>query len=132
MQVNVRTYIPVPYTRVKHLRNRIQKVYLTAKDREALSQGIATSILRCGSIDELEIAGYTFVFSGDISRTNRTIYTGVEYMGKKESYTVPDYHVNNLNLEGVYTKDGESIKSQIETTSLCYTINELLEKQIDE
>ncbi len=53
-------------------------------------------------------------------------------MGRKESYTVRDYHVNNLNLEGVYTKDGESIQSQIETTSLCNTINELLEKQIDE
>lgn len=128
MQVNVRTYTPVPYTRVKPLRNRIQKVYLTAKDREALSQEIATSILRCGSIDELEIAGYIFVFSGDISCTTRTVYTGVEYAGKRESYTVPNYHVNNLKLEGVYTKGGESIQSQVEAASLCHTINEFLEE----
>ena len=79
---------------------------------EKLSQGKDT--------DNILFKGYIFNFSVKTEEEYKEKKTGVEFMGKKETYFQKEIHVQNLQLEGLYTLEGNTVKHNIPVLKILF------------
>jgi hypothetical protein len=104
-----------------------RQAQLTSSEQNLIAHRLAETILRTGAIEEVEALGLTFVFSGTLSQENQTVYTGVEFLGVKESYSETKYQIQNLKAEGVYGQDGNERHIIYDAKELRNTVNDILQ-----
>ena len=75
---------------------------------EKLAEYIAGGLIGDAIDDEIEIEGTTFVFDFETSVQSENIYTGVEYMGYRESYSRPVIEAK-ITYMGAFDFDGEDV-----------------------
>lgn len=87
-------------------------------DYQALSKELVHSLILSGDIDEVSVDDLWYVFRPEIKVSSEKVYTGVEFLGDKESYFRTVYKVKPLNLEGVYDVMGNRVKCDFDPARL--------------
>ena len=108
-------------------RGRDDSTPLSPEKQDILAGLIAESIVRYGSPSEVDAFGMTFSFKGKVSSETRTVTTGIEFMGDRETYVETDYYLSNLTLEYVFLDDGEP-RIRLDTERIREKVNEILEE----
>ena len=90
---------------------------LPENDYAKIARLLAESILETGRTEEIEFNGLFFPFHGNISYQNHTRYTGVEFMGDRESYTETEYHLDVLDCFGIFNEEGNRLR-QLSATEI--------------
>ena len=93
-------------------------IKLTKEQLRQLSENLREQIIETEQADEVEAAGLTFVFRANISNEGERAYTGVEFLGDKESYIKRNLVVRRLRLEGVFDADGNDVKVDLDVNAL--------------
>ena len=85
----------------------------------ALREALTEQLRENGRLDEVTVNGYTFFFKGETDSSSATLYTGVEYMGDRESYVKEHIRVTGFALDGAYGPDGEEITTDLDIRRLA-------------
>lgn len=96
---------------------------------DSFSQCIANAIDKNPNSDEAETDGLYITFDDTLTVETETVYTGVEYLGYRERYTVQKKTLTSLKITGVYDEKGEMLEltNQLDTKKLLEKINVLLQ-----
>lgn len=88
-----------------------------------IAQAAIEAILNGERLDEVQVAGIVFLLEAKISKETATAYTGVEFMGARETYSQTSYEVSCIVLLGAYDNEGEKIATDFtpEKLNLNYT-----------
>ena len=93
-------------------------IKLTKEQLRQLSENLREQIIETEQADEVEAAGLTFVFRANISNEGERAYTGVEFLGDRESYMKRNIVVRRLRLEGVFDADGKDVNVDLDVNAL--------------
>ena len=93
-------------------------IHLTKNDYKEISEAVIETILNGSSLDEIEAAGLIFSLDADISEESETAYTGVEFMGDRETYTFNAYTIKDIVLLAVYDNKGQQVITDFDLSSL--------------
>lgn len=134
MYTYTRTAHPVPFARVGWRRRRpattiAQRKALTPSEAETAAQLLADTILRTGRVDDVTVGDLTVCLDGKLSSEERTVYTGVEMLGVRESFVRTDYYLERLTAEGVYDREGERLPVSVDTERIAKATNRLLQEE---
>ena len=89
--------------------NAPESPLLTENDYCIIAEEIASQIKEKGRPEEIFHNGILLSFQGKTSQETTTEYTGVEFLGMKESYLETRFRLDNLQCEGIFNEDGEEI-----------------------
>jgi hypothetical protein len=78
----------------------------------AIARELARAICDCQTPDEAEVDGVSYTFKAKVERETETAYTGVEYMGARETFARTTHRAKIAFLR-VYDGEGEDITDSI-------------------
>lgn len=94
------------------------ELILTPSERRAAASLLLGQIERDGTVDMITVRGLCLCFDALLASECETLYTGVEFLGQRESYIRETVTVRGLRCTGVYDADGED-------TGLCFDASSL-------
>ena len=107
---------------------RRQTEHLNEDDIWAISEQIADQIENKGQIDEVSISNLILIFHGKVKSEFEKGYTGVEFLGAKETYTREKKALTSLDLDEVFNSEGENVilKNYPDTERILEITNSIL------
>ena len=83
------------------------ELILTPSERRAAASLLLGQIERDGTVDMITVRGLCLCFDALLASECETLYTGVEFLGQRESYIRETVTVRGLRCTGVYDAAGE-------------------------
>lgn len=93
-------------------------IRFTKEQLKEIAAALREQIIRDGRPDEVDALGFTFVFSANVSCECETKYTGVEFLGARETYVKSNLIVRRLRLQGVYDSEGLEVETSLDPAVL--------------
>ena len=95
-------------------------IHITGEIYKEICRQLYNSLESGSLIDEVTIDGITYVVDTAILEIEETVFTGVEYMGDRESYIEAHYEIAAAKFYGAFNKNGEEIKTDFDTNRLTF------------
>lgn len=86
-----------------------------------IAKTLAEAIKNHRSIDLVEVDGVCYEFDATVEETAETAYTGVEYMGARETYLQFSYDVA-LSFVGAYDNEDEDVAVELNAAELAAAV----------
>lgn len=106
-------------------RGSLHPVRLNDGQYTLLAEEIASRLRSRTDIDDIIFGVRYYSFHADTRETKRTVHTGIEHLGQRETTTKTEIHLLRLRLEGIYSIDGKALPHDID----CRRIEQILKKE---
>ena len=120
-------FFPGTYT-VRRKIDRPSAVRLTDQQYRQLAAIITEKLSFGEDTDDILFGNRFYVFTCKTDKTDRKVYTGVEFLGMRESYIETEITLKSLVLESVYSLNGNELKTDID----CRKLEALISDSIPE
>lgn len=114
----LRQYPGNPRFAITQHRSKPHTVKLTETQYQNLAALLAEAIVSEKGTDEILFGNRFYSFDTDITKEKQPYRTGVEFLGKKETYYKTIYTLRKLRLEGVYSLSGNKFQAEIDCSKL--------------
>lgn len=102
----------------KNLTTTTLMVHLNTEETAYIRQMLLEQIADDKDFSEIPCKGLIFVFLGQRKTHFEKEYTGVEWLGQKESFLKPHIEINDLECVGTYDKDGCPVTTDLDIQAL--------------
>lgn len=68
--------------------------------------------------DEVEVGGVFYSFNYKVESQYRRVYTGVTFLGDKESYIEEERRITDVEFFGAFDEDGEKVDTDFDLNRL--------------
>ena len=128
--MNTTTYSPLRQypgnPRFSITRSRIKPHRITLNDNQyrQLAGLIADGIRTRKGTDEILFGNRFYNFKTKKTESSRRVFTGVEFLGDRQSYNETVFNLRSISLVGVFSLSGNKVPSDIDCSKLLRIINE--------
>ena len=114
----IRQYPGNPRFTITRQRDKSHTVKLTEAQYQNLATLLAEAIVTEKGTDEILFGNRFYSFDTDITKEQKPYRTGIEILGRKETYYETIYKLRKLRLEGVYSLSGNEFQAEIDCSKL--------------
>lgn len=114
-----------PRLSIPYRQPRKKTITLTEAQYKMLAEEIAERISSNRDVDEILFSNHIWTFEAEVTKHYRTVFTGVEFLGSRESYSETEYILKSLKLSCVTTLSGIVRETDIDTGKLSDIIEKI-------
>lgn len=101
---------------------------LTDDDYELLAEEILDKVMRNEDLDDIEVHGLNVSFEARYHLEQQRAYTGVEFMGSRESYLQVTCEMKSLHCSEARDRHGRTVEVLADTARLANMVEALSNK----
>lgn len=118
-RTNSRTAFPQhTLLRRQRMQQKCRALQLTDAQYRSLAEEIAQRLTDRKYRDELLYGNRVYCFNAEVSKNSQITYTGVEWLGRRESHIETKLQLRSLSIEGVYSPGGTPIEADIDSQTI--------------
>lgn len=118
-RTNSRTDFPQhTLLRRQRMQQKCRALRLTDAQYRSLAEEIAQRLTDGKYRDELLYGNRVYCFNAEVAENSQITYTGVEWLGRRESHIETKLQLRSLSIEGVYSPGGTPIEADIDSQKI--------------